>query len=370
MDEPNQIDPSFTQTQQKESKCTNCGGSLQFSPGTSALECPYCGTVNEFAVGTEAVEELDLETYLRDVAAGTDKLEVVMVKCEGCGAEQTMAPNVVADECAFCATPLVVSNGTTCSLIEPKSLLPFKWSSKESFAEFHLWLKKRFWAPSNLKKYAAHPEKLKGMYVPFWTFDAEVTTDYTGQRGTNYTETYTAYENGKPVTRTRTKIIWTYAAGRVHDSFDDVLVIASESLPFKLLEKLEPWDLNELVPFSEKYLTGFRAEAYHVALPDGWANCQVKMEEVIRQTIKYDIGGDHQRISSMNPHYQEMTFKHILLPVWMCAYRYKNKVYRYLVNARTGEVQGEYPKSWIKITIAILLGVAVIGGIIYLVNRN
>ncbi|MBV9774716.1 MAG: hypothetical protein JO040_12240, partial [Gemmatimonadetes bacterium] len=73
-----------------------------------------------------------------------------------------------------------------------------------------------------------------------------------------------------------------------------------------------------------------------------------------------DIGGDEQRIHSTDTRYDDVTFKHILLPVWISAYRYREKVYRRLVNARTGEVQGERPWSWIKIALLVLFVAALV----------
>jgi hypothetical protein len=110
-------------------------------------------------------------------------------------------------------------------------------------------------------------------------------------------------------------------------------------------------------------LAGFKSETYHVGLPDGFSLAKEKMEPVIRTDIRRDIGGDHQQISSMNTHYYSTTFKHILLPIWLSAYKYNNKVYRFMINARTGEVQGERPWSWIKITLAVLAGIAIAAGL-------
>jgi hypothetical protein len=196
------------------------------------------------------------------------------------------------------------------------------------------------------------------MYIPYWTYDCKTYSRYTGERGDNYTvnETYTTTENGQQVTRTRqvTKIRWRHTSGSVRNTFDDVLVIASHSLPRSHTQELEPWDIKSLVPFNEKYLSGFRTETYQLDVRAGFEEAKQLMDNTIRTTICRDIGGDHQRIHSVDTTYSNITFKHILLPIWLSAYRYNNKVYRFMVNGRTGEVQGERPYSWIKITLAIL----------------
>ena len=153
--------------------------------------------------------------------------------------------------------------------------------------------------------------------------------------------------------------------------FDDVMVLASKSLPKKYTDALEPWDLQNLTPFSEKYLSGFKTESYQVDVKTGYEEAKTIMDKTIKQLVTKDIGGDEQKIYSTNTSYSNITFKHILLPIWISAYTFKNKVYRFLVNARTAEVQGERPWSWIKITLFVLMILAIIAGIILLAkSRN
>ena len=202
------------------------------------------------------------------------------------------------------------------------------------------------------------------MYLPFWTYDSATTTRYTGERGEHYyvSENYSTTENGRSVTRTRQvqRTRWHSASGTVSNAFDDVLVAGSASVPERLLDALAPWDLSALAPYAEEYLAGFRSESYTVALEAGFEAAKRKMEPVIEQTIRRDIGGDEQRIQQKDTGYRAITFKHILLPVWICAYRFRTKTYRIVVNARTGELQGERPYSWIKITLAVLGAIAAV----------
>ena len=165
-------------------------------------------------------------------------------------------------------------------------------------------------------------------------------------------------ERVRVVTKTR----WTPAAGVVSRFFDDVLVLASASLPRAVTERLEPWDLANLTPYQEAYLSGFRAEMYQVELDQGFERAREIMALTIRRDIERDIGGDHQRIHAADTRYDDISFKHILLPVWMSAFRFRDKVYRFVVNGRTGEVQGERPYSPWKIAFAILLAALLIGG--------
>ena len=225
--------------------------------------------------------------------------------------------------------------------------------------------------PKKLKEFA-RVDGLKGVYSPFWTYDTDTMTEYRGQRGDYYytTETYTTTEDGKTVTKTRQvrHTRWSPASGTVENKFDDILIHASDRMEEKYVDALEPWDLENLETYSSSYLSGFQVESYSVDLENGLERAKVKMSSVIDSSIKRDIGGDTQRISSKNTYYNKLKFKHILLPVWMSAYSFKGKVYQFMVNARTGEVQGTRPYSAGKIAAAIITAAVIIGGAIILIK--
>jgi len=220
-------------------------------------------------------------------------------------------------------------------------------------------------------KARAERSEINGVYMPCWTYDSDTTTRYTGQRGDDYwvTESYTVHVNGRSERRTRQvrKTRWSYASGTVSEHFDDVLVLASRSLPKGYAEALEPWDLRNLVPYQDEYLSGFQAESYQLDLPQGFEAAKVIMADQIAMLVRRDIGGDHQQIDSMDTRYAGVTFKHTLLPVWISAYRFHKRTFRFLVNARTGEVQGERPYSWIKITLLVL---AILTIIVFIISMS
>jgi len=340
--------------------CGKCGASLVFKPGADALTCPYCGHENPIAQAEAHVEEHDFLATLDGLAAQQETQDAITVHCQGCGAESTLPPDTSADECPFCGTA-IVSTQKSVKQIKPKSLLPFKVTREQARASFKKWLRSRWFAPNALKKIARVQGKLQGMYVPYWTYDCNTVTAYRGQRGEYYYVTRRMRVNGKMQTRRERKTRWYPASGVVQNVFDDVLVLASRSLPKEHAIALEPWDLQSLVPYQDDYLSGFRAETYQVGLKDGFQVAQGIMDGPIRETVCRDIGGDTQRISAMDVTYKNVSFKHVLLPVWLSAYRYREKVYRFLVNARTGEVQGARPWSWIKISLAVLAGALVVG---------
>lgn len=353
--------------EQGKIKCKDCGGLLEFSPGVQSMKCQYCGTENEIAEQLKAVEteEIDFLSFLANAENSADKMEATMVKCDSCGSSTTLQPNVTADSCPFCGTALVIKGGTTSSFIKPKYLLPFKIDKKKGLEQFKNWLSSLWFAPNDLKQ-AAQNDKLKGLYIPYWTYDSNTHSSYSGMRGDYYyvTESYTS--NGKTETRQVRKTRWTPTSGNVNDDFDDVLVMASASLPEKLANDLEPWDLHELAAFNEQLLTGFIAERYQVDVKNGFEKAKKRMDEVIRGTVRRHIGGDEQQILTLNTTYDNITFKHLLLPIWLSAFKYNAKVYRFMINGRTGEVQGERPYSFWKIFFTVTGALAVIGGGIYL----
>jgi predicted RNA-binding Zn-ribbon protein involved in translation (DUF1610 family) len=360
-----------------ETKCRDCGAILKFAPGTTSLKCDYCGVQNEIASAAEPVMivELDFEKYLANESGDAETQEINTVKCTSCGAATTLKPNVSSDNCPFCDTPLVITSGSATKIIKPKYLLPFKIDSKIAKESFRSWISGLWFAPNDLKNYADATDKINGMYLPYWTYDSNTTSEYIGERGVWYFETVsyeTTNDDGETVTETREerRTMWYPVTGTVTNTFDDILVLASPSLPDKYTRALEPWDLEQLAGFDEKYLSGFRTESYQVGVKDGFDKAKEVMTGPIQTTVLGNIGGDEQRVISVSTRYHDTTFKHILLPIWLSAYRYDSKVYHFMVNGRTGHVQGERPYSTAKIAMAVISGLAVIASAVYFYLRH
>ena len=248
-------------------------------------------------------------------------------------------------------------------------MVPFQVGKDAGNAAYRSWLHSRWFAPSDLKHRAEH-DGLDGVYVPYWTYDSDSLTHYRGARGTYY---YTTESYKDSQGRRRTKQVrhtrWRSASGTVSLRFDDVQVCASTGLPRNRMAQLEPWDLGGLRPFDGAYLAGFVAERYSLDLEDGWGQAQQIMEGRIASAVRRDIGGDEQRVHSMDVHHRGVTFKHVLLPTWVSSFRYRGKVYRVVVNAQTGEVAGDRPWSVWKIVLFTLLCLAVVATITFFVWR-
>ena len=354
--------------------CETCGSDLRFEPGTEQLSCDHCGNIepieDQILWDGGAVRELDFEAALRNALPEAEIEETKVLDCPNCGAQVEFEPDVHAAECPFCATPVVTDTGTH-RHIKPRGLLPFALGEETARGAMNRWLGRLWFAPSGLRDFARAGRRMQGIYVPYWTFDADTTTAYNGQRGTVYYETRSkrVRVNGRSETRQVkvAKVRWRKASGRVSRFFDDVLVLASRSLPKEYTEALGPWDLSSLEPYRPEFLAGFRAEGYTVALEDGYADAKDYMDRMIVRDVRFDIGGDRQKIDWLETDVRDITFKHVLLPVWVAAYKYRGKSFRFVVNGRTGVVQGERPYSAFKIALAVGAGLILAGIVGYVI---
>ncbi len=361
-------------TEEHRWPCTQCGADLRYAPGQTELTCNHCGHVQAITAAAprakaRALGELDLQRGLDDDLPAAASEEVRSTHCPSCGAVVEFQGANHASQCPFCATPVVVDTGSH-RHIKPQALVPFELTEAQARGQLVRWLGSLWFAPNGVLEYTRKGRAMDGIYAPFWTFDADTRSNYRGQRGEHYYETewVNVTVNGKSQRQQRQvqKTRWYPAQGRVARQFDDVLVMASSSLPARLGNDLTPWDLGKLQPYSPEYLAGFLAEGYTVSLADGNLRARDVMAGVIEQDVRRDIGGDVQRVDSVDTDYSAETFKHILLPIWMAAYKYGGKSYRFLVNGQTGEVQGERPYSWWKIGFAVVLVAALALGAAYL----
>ncbi len=347
--------------------CSRCGAKLDFAPGTSALLCPYCGYKQPILQPQAQAVEHDYRSFLEKAGIEKESSQPHRIKCEQCGAQTTLPAESAAAICPFCGANMVFA-GEVSRLIKPDALLPFKISAKQAHECFRRWIQSLWLAPNSLKKYFQADGGLSGVYIPFWTYDCDTTTSYIGERGDYYytTENAPVIVNGRSTLRPRRvrHTRWSRAGGLVQNSFDDILILASKSLARDYADRLEPWDLANLVPYADEYLSGFRAEAYQISISQGFEAARQVMALGIENSIRRDIGGDEQRIHSTQTQYGKISFKHILLPVWLSAYRYRDKIYRILINARTGEVQGDRAYSYWKIAGLVLFGLLLLGMLI------
>jgi DNA-directed RNA polymerase subunit M/transcription elongation factor TFIIS len=348
---------------QRSFPCESCGAPMIFTIGVQKLQCQHCGYVKELSFAPDAeVRENDLEEGLAKQAqsradGGGQVAGEYEVSCAACGAVVVFKGSLTSSNCDFCDTPLQRDKAHQLEhRIPVDGVAPFGVEQTDAGKRLREWVASRWFAPNEFKKRGVSG-KFDGVYLPFFTFDAMTFTHYSGQRGDHYYVTVGSGQNQRREQRTR----WSAVSGHIEEFFDDVVVPAIKSLPKKLLQGLEPWPMERLVPFTEQALAGKKAHTYEHELRVSLATGKERMQEAIQVMIRRDIGGDVQRVSSSNTNYSAMTYKHVLLPVWIMAYRYGDKPYRVVVNAVTGHVHGERPYSVPKIIAAVLAGLIVVG---------
>ncbi len=344
--------------------CIQCGSQLDYLPGTLQMQCTHCGNQHNIQESHEPIHEYDYHATLKNLPLASPKAVHMTRECEACGAQTKVDTNIHADDCPFCGTTFVLDSAEH-RVIEPKSLLPFAINAKEAQEAYKSWIKRLWFAPNKIKKYAKQDQGINGVYVPYWTYDCNTDTEYSGERGDvhHVRRRVRVQINGRWTTQVQMvpEVRWRPIRGRVSNRFDDTLIYASNTLPRELSRELAPWDLNNLRPFQEEFLSGFRSEVYQTDLDDGFAIAQRRLSPYIAQSIRRDIGGDQQRIHQTRTQYNNVSFKHCLLPFWIAGFRFRRKTYQFVVNGRTGEVQGDRPWSWMKIafTVALILGLLI-----------
>jgi len=272
-----------------------------------------------------------------------------MLHCKNCGANQHIEENYKSLSCIYCGSPLIIEDAYKEEWILPGAVLPFQIDQKKAFQIFKKWVDGLWFAPNNLKKAAIDPEKTRGLYAPYWTFDAQLYADYTGQRGEYYyvTKTVGSGKNRRTVQERRTR--WYPASGSVSGFVDDTLIKASNQKTGVIPQKISRWNLKMLKPFDSGYLSGFVTEKYTIPLLDGHNESNKVAEQIADSWARRDIGGDTQQVSSINMKLSDETFKHILLPVYISTYKFKGKRYNFFVNGQSGVISGQRPYSFWKI---------------------
>jgi len=353
--------------------CSQCGAKLHYDASTQGMKCPYCGSVQAAPAGASEVfdgpREIPIEEGMRLAERGYGT-PVTQVSCRECGATVNVNPGEQTAKCTFCCSHQVLAQESAGTAIRPESVVPFKIDKPTAASRFEEWLGSLWFRPNNLKE-MAKVEGFSGVYVPYWTFDARVDSQWTAEAGYHYyeTETYTD-QQGQRQTRQVQRTRWEPARGRRSDAFDDVIVCASKGLPEDLGDGFRTFDTKALRPYRPEFLAGWRAESYAIDLMPAWGKGQAVMASAQESRCSRDVPGDTQRNLQVHNRFSYVTFKHVLLPVWLAAYRYQDKPFQFLVNGQTGEVIGKAPYSFWKIFFFVLFLVAIIGAIVVVSGRG
>lgn len=340
--------------------CPGCGAEAHWNAAQQALVCPYCGTVSPATLASDGslVKEHDLATALRaipDASRGWEK-DRTSVQCQSCKAISLFESTRVAQRCEFCGSASVVPYTKTRNAIHPESLLPFAVTEAQVRESIRRWYSSRWFAPNRLKK-AALTDRVGGVYLPYWTFDAKVHAQWRAEAGHYYYVNRTVTRNGRTETIQERQIRWVPAAGEIDTAFDDELVPATQGVHAKLLRGVEPFPTTTLKPYDRGYVAGWVVEQYQIDLVGAAERSRAAMDAKVRAACAREVPGDTHRNLQVNAAYRDQTFKHTLLPVWLLHYDYGRKSYQVVVNGVTGAIAGEQPWSWVKIFFAVLAAI-------------
>ncbi|HEX7706921.1 MAG TPA: zinc ribbon domain-containing protein [Thermoanaerobaculia bacterium] len=347
------------QARARKFPCEGCGANLQWEPGATALKCAWCGLEKIVVPTGEKVLEKPVDAALRaprNLGWGAERKVIV---CKRCGAHTALDPHVAASSCAFCGTNAVVEAPADPNVVRPEGLLPFRITRESALQSFRKWLHKLWLRPNDLKS-SSRMTKIQGAYIPFWTFDSATYSDWTADAGYYYYVNVQVRQNGRMVTRRERRVRWVPVVGLLQLFFDDVPVPASRGIDASLCRNIEPFPTAELTPYDPSYLSGFLAEENAVDLPEALESAKARMRDDIRSACAREVPGDTYRNLNVTTTFSALAYKNALLPIWIAAYDYRGKPYRFLVNGVTGKCTGTAPWSWIKVTLAVLAAISAI----------
>ena len=347
--------------------CAACGAQAEWNPAKGMLVCSFCGTEAPFTVDpdTGAFVEHDLVKVLRELPSDDRGwlAEKRTVQCQSCKAVSVFDTSRTGQNCDFCGSPALLDYHEIKAPIRPQAILPFKVDQGQVREQMRAWFSGRWLAPNNLASKAL-VDRVHGIYVPYWTFDAHAVCPWTAEAGHYYYTTEQYRDNkGRSQTRRVRHTRWEPASGEVRHAFDDDPVPGTHGLRLDLLKKIEPFPTADVQGYDTAYLSGFVVEHYQVVLVDAAARSQEQMTQQLRRMASAQVPGDTQRNLQIHPQFSGRTFRHILVPVWVLSFNYRAKIYQVLVNGYTGAIAGDHPYSPWKIFCLIVV-IRIVGVIV------
>ena len=346
MDEDKNVNLDVDNCKTEDYSCPSCGAPLSYLPEKGALHCEYCGL--EITLdGKAGKEENDFfEGTKEDNSWGE---ETKVVHCDNCGANNIVDTNAISITCPFCGSNQVVETNELVG-IKPHRVIPFQISESNTKQNYSLWIKKKFFVPSKVKKNIPKLV-LRGVYLPIWTFDSNTFSIYDGKLGKHYTRTVGSGKNRRTITEVR----YFYVRGSKQVTFDDLIVNAGSKISQSEINAISPFNTNNSYEYDKRYLAGFSSEHYVVRLNMGWDNAKIRMNAIIKREILRGYNHDVVSYLNVNTTFNSIKYKYVLIPIWIGTYKYANKDYRFISNGETGKITGKVPISIAKVSILIFI---------------
>ncbi|MBQ9233127.1 MAG: hypothetical protein IJ167_03725 [Lachnospiraceae bacterium] len=324
-----------------EYNCPACGGKIQFDSVTQQMKCPYCDSVFDMEALKERDEVLNQPQSEMEwgnkagqdwVPGETDGIRVY--SCNSCGGEIIVDENVGATKCPYCDSPVVMT-GQFQGALKPDYVIPFKLDKNAAKAALNKHLQGKKLLPKVFKD-QNHIDEIKGIYVPFWLFDADVDADM------SFNATKEKHWSDSSFNYTKTEH---YLLKRRADlSFRRVPVDGSTQMEDSLMESIEPFDFNEAVTFQSAYLSGFLADKYDVTAEQSIARANQRIKQSAEDVMRESVNGySSVTTASNNVRIKEGVTKYALYPVWLLNTTWNGEHYYFAMNGQTGKFVGDLP---------------------------
>jgi DNA-directed RNA polymerase subunit RPC12/RpoP len=333
-------------------KCPNCGANTEYNVAAGGVACEHCGysvAVKAERVGLNAsVFEFTLDALDQSERGwGVERQELL---CQSCGAALSTEARAITNTCPFCGSHEVNLHAVSSDHLRPRFIIPFKVEKTELAQRTHEWLGKGWFHPDELAKQVGL-DQFNGIYLPFWTFNAAIHTDWKAEVGYEREETY--YNPSTKTTETRTVIDWVWRDGNTDVDIKDLFIPGTGRISHIILDKITPFDLSGLMSYAPDFLAGWKALAYDVPLRDAWEEGKKAMREEAKTSCYNDIDSSNVRNFNMSADFGDESWRYMLLPVYLASYRYEQKTYQVMVNGQNGTVAGQKPVAWWKIWLAV-----------------
>lgn len=335
--------PQVLEAQAQTFLCPQCGGRMSFNVHKGDLTCEFCGYLQVTAKRLAAdAGEVAIDFVLPTQRAHRWAEAQQRVSCERCGALTLLSPGIKTDQCPYCGSNRLIESAETSELVEPQVIALMKIDENEAYSRVRKWLKRGFFAPSDLALRAGGL-RLRPAYYPVWTFDGTLEVSWVCEVNAG----------------SRDHPQWVTRNGVESEVFDDILVPGMKALKLPELMAVEPFNLKDVVEFRPEFVAGWPALGYDRPLSDASLQARERVIKEVQRSLVYSIeaGESKRNMRSGAGQWSGITFKHVMLPLWTGTYRYQGQEYRLMINGQMGKVAGKKPRDNVKVGATIIAGV-------------